>query len=119
MEKPQPKSQQESPEGVLVVLTTTDSRAKADTLARGAVEARLAACVQVGAPVTSTYRWEGTVETGEEWQVLLKTSEARYDELERWLTEHHDYETPEIIALPVVRGGPGYLAWVREETSAT
>ncbi|WP_338696253.1 divalent-cation tolerance protein CutA [Streptomyces sp. Q6] len=103
--------------GVLAVLTTTDSREKADALARDAVAARLAACVQIGGPVTSVYRWEGDVESAQEWQVLLKTTEARYAELEGWLTERHDYETPEIVALPVVRGGAGYLAWVHDETS--
>ncbi|WP_343245957.1 divalent-cation tolerance protein CutA [Streptomyces sp. SID5785] len=102
---------------VLTVLTTTDTPDGADTLARGAVEARLAACAQVSAAVTSVYRWEGAVETAREYQVLLKTSAARYPDLERWLTEHHDYDTPEIIAVPVVRGAPGYLAWVAAETA--
>ncbi|MFF1479613.1 divalent-cation tolerance protein CutA [Streptomyces sp. NPDC058301] len=101
----------------LAVLTTTDSRAKADALARGAVEARLAACAQITGPVTSVYRWQGAVETAEEWQVLFKTTAARYEDLERQLLAVHDYDTPEIIATPVVRGGAGYLAWLAQETT--
>ncbi|MER5553079.1 divalent-cation tolerance protein CutA [Streptomyces sp. NPDC002793] len=101
----------------LTVLTTTDSEEKAHTLARGAVDARLAACAQISAPVTSVYRWQDAVETGEEWQVLFKTTAERYDELEAHLTEAHDYETPEIIAVPVVRGSDRYLAWVSAETA--
>ncbi|MEU1214951.1 divalent-cation tolerance protein CutA [Streptomyces sp. NPDC005791] len=101
----------------LAVLTTTDSEEKAHTLARGAVEARLAACAQISAPVTSVYRWQDAVETGQEWQVLLKTTAERYDELEAHLAEAHDYETPEIIAMPVVRGSDRYLAWVAAETA--
>ncbi|QNS08919.1 divalent-cation tolerance protein CutA [Streptomyces xanthii] len=104
-------------ETVLTVLTTTDAPDRADTLARGAVEARLAACAQVSAAVTSVYRWEGAVETAREYQILLKTTAARYPELERWLTDHHDYDTPEIVAVPVVRGASGYLGWVRGETT--
>ncbi|WP_353942434.1 divalent-cation tolerance protein CutA [Streptomyces sp. HUAS MG91] len=100
---------------VLTVLTTTDDADRAEALARGAVESRLAACAQISAPVTSVYRWEGRVETAREWQVLLKTTVARYADLESWLTRHHSYDTPEIIAVPVVRGAADYLAWVASE----
>ncbi|WP_282795503.1 divalent-cation tolerance protein CutA [Streptomyces sp. CC224B] len=103
---------------VLLVLTTTDAADKADTLARGAVEARLAACAQISGPVTSVYRWEGAVETAAEWQVFLKTTDERYEALESWLREAHDYDTPEIIATPVTRGSAAYLAWVATETTA-
>jgi periplasmic divalent cation tolerance protein len=103
----------------LIVLTTTDSEEKAHALARGAVDARLAACAQIAAPVTSVYRWQGAVETGQEWQVLFKTTAERYDELEAHLVAAHDYETPEIIATPVVRGSERYLAWVSAETAPT
>ncbi|MCI0383315.1 divalent-cation tolerance protein CutA [Streptomyces sp. CNQ085] len=102
--------------GILTVLTTTDSPEKAGALARGAVEARVAACAQVSGPVTSVYRWEGEVRAEPEWQVLLKTAAARYDALEAYLCGAHDYDTPEIIATQVVRGGADYLAWVAEET---
>lgn len=101
----------------LTVMTTTDSEETAERLARGAIEGRLAACAQVGAPVTSVYRWNDAVETAREWQVLFKTSQARYPELERYLLQAHDYDTPEIIATPITRGGAGYLSWVAEETS--
>ena len=102
--------------GALTVLTTTDTAEKAETLAHGAVAARVAACAQVSGPVTSVYRWEGEVRTDREWQVLLKTTAARYDDLEAYLRSAHDYDTPEIIATPVVRGGADYLAWVADET---
>jgi periplasmic divalent cation tolerance protein len=102
----------------LTVLTTTDGREKADALARGAVEARLAACAQVSAAVTSVYRWQGAVEETREWQVLLKTTAARYAELEAHLRDAHDYDEPEIIATPVTHGSAGYLAWVERQTTA-
>ncbi|MFF3582047.1 divalent-cation tolerance protein CutA [Streptomyces mirabilis] len=100
----------------LTVLTTTDAPEKAEALARGAVEARAAACAQISGPVTSVYRWKGAVETASEWQVLFKTTGARYDALEAYLLAAHDYDTPEIIATPVVRGSADYLRWVEEET---
>lgn len=101
----------------LTVLTTTDSEEKARILARGAVEARLAACVQISAPLTSVYRWQNAIETSEEWQLQFKTSAERYEELAAYIEEAHDYDTPEIIALPVIRGSARYLGWVSAETA--
>ncbi|MGW1193154.1 divalent-cation tolerance protein CutA [Streptomyces sp. NPDC002559] len=101
----------------LTVLTTTDSEEKAQALARGVVEARLAACAQISAPVTSVYHWRSAIETAKEWQLLFKTTAERYDELEAHLREAHDYETPEIIAIPILRGSARYLAWVSAGTA--
>ena len=98
------------------VATTTGSREEADRLTRSAVERRLAACAQVAGPITSTYWWNGTVETASEWQCLLKTSGARLDELRAHLESEHSYETPEIIATPIVGGSAAYLAWIERET---
>ncbi|WP_434975621.1 divalent-cation tolerance protein CutA [Streptomyces mesophilus] len=103
--------------GVWTVLTTTDAALKAQLLARGAVDARLAACAQISAPVTSVYRWAGKIETSEEWQILFKTTAERYPLLQEWLQEAHDYDTPEIIATPVAAGSAAYLDWVRRETT--
>ncbi|MEV3991096.1 divalent-cation tolerance protein CutA [Streptomyces sp. NPDC049837] len=102
----------------LTVLTTTDSAEKAQELARGAVEARLAACAQVAGPVTSVYHWQNAIETSQEWQVFFKTTEACYDTLAEYIAAKHDYDTPEILALPVVRGSADYLAWMQRETAA-
>lgn len=106
-----------APPAWLTVLTTTDSEDKAHALARSAVETRLAACAQISAPVTSVYRWRNAIETTEEWQVFFKTTAERYDELEEHLQREHDYATPEIIALPVIRGSARYLGWVTAETA--
>jgi periplasmic divalent cation tolerance protein len=102
---------------VLAVLTTTDSEGKARELAAGAVRRRVAACAQISAEITSVYRWEDEVQTDPEWQVLFKTGADAYDALEAYVREAHDYDVPEIIATPVVRGGADYLAWVVEETA--
>jgi periplasmic divalent cation tolerance protein len=100
----------------LTVMTTTDSEEVAQRLARGAVEARLAACAQVEGPVLSVYRWQGAIESEPEWRVLYKTTAARYEALEAHIRGGHPYETPEIIATEVVRGSAGYLEWLATET---
>ncbi|WP_306325094.1 divalent cation tolerance protein CutA [Streptomyces venezuelae] len=103
---------------IVTVRTTTDARAKAAALARGAVEARLVACAQISGPVTSVYHWQGAVETTEEWEVVFKTTEARYPALEAHLLAAHDYETPEILATRVTRVSEEYARWVERETAA-
>ncbi|MCX4980759.1 divalent cation tolerance protein CutA [Streptomyces sp. NBC_00572] len=102
---------------IVTVRTTTDARAKAQDLARGAVEARLVACAQISGPVTSMYHWQGAIETTEEWEVVFKTTEARYPALEMYLLAAHDYETPEILATRVTRVSEGYARWVEDETA--
>lgn len=101
------------------VVTTTDSEAAAEALARGAVEARLAACGQVVGPIKSTYWWEGTIETATEWYVVFKTTTERYPALEAHIREHHRYDVPEIVLMPIVAGNPAYLEWVTTQTRAT
>lgn len=102
----------------LQVTTTTETQDEAERLARSAVERRLAACAQVLGPLASVYWWEGAVQTSSEWQCVLKTTSARFDELRRHLEAEHAYETPEIVATPIVAGGAAYLAWIRQETRA-
>jgi periplasmic divalent cation tolerance protein len=99
------------------VMTTLGSREEADRLARGLVEDRLAACVQVIGPISSTYRWQGEVETTEEWLALAKTTAELYGALETAIRHRHSYEVPEILAVPVAEGNPGYLDWVRESVT--
>ncbi|GAA2384840.1 divalent cation tolerance protein [Catellatospora methionotrophica] len=98
------------------VVTTLDDRDAALALARSAVEAKVAACAQVGGPIRSVYRWQGAIEEAEEFTVVLKTTAAGYPALERHLLDRHPYETPEIVCTPVLAGNPAYLAWVTAET---
>jgi periplasmic divalent cation tolerance protein len=99
------------------VTTTTDSRKEAAEIARSAVTGRLAACAQLVGPIASTYWWEGEIESAEEWMVLFKTTTDCFDELAAQITEQHSYDTPEIIATPVVAGSADYLSWIREHTA--
>jgi periplasmic divalent cation tolerance protein len=101
------------------VLTTTDSEEEAQAIAAVLVERRLAACVQVLGPVASTYRWHGEIERAQEWQCLAKTGAPLYPEVEAAIREAHSYDEPEIVAIPILRGSPGYLAWIDRNSGAT
>jgi periplasmic divalent cation tolerance protein len=105
------------PDRYLMAMTTTDVRSDAERLARDLVERRLAACVQVLGPISSTYRWRGTIETADEWLCLIKTTAARFDALAAHIETTHGYETPELTAVPVDHGSTAYLAWVSSATA--
>src|SRR5262245_40209634 len=100
----------------VTVTTTTDSPDVADRISRTAVEARLAACGKVSGPVTSTYRWQGQVETATEWLVLFITTEAKTGPLIEHITALHPYDVPEVVVTPVIGGSPAYLDWVAAQT---
>jgi len=101
----------------LLVITNLPDRAVAERMADALVAKRLAACVNLLAPCRSVYRWRGDVQHDEEHPMLIKTTDERYAELEAEIRALHPYELPEIVAVPIGRGLPGYLAWVAEETS--
>jgi len=103
----------------LLVLTNLPDRAIAEKLAEALIRKRVAACVNILAPCRSVYRWKGAVQHDEEHPVLIKTTRERYAALEAAIREAHPYELPEIVAVPIERGLPAYLAWLADETAPT
>jgi periplasmic divalent cation tolerance protein len=101
---------------VIAVLTNLPDSESAFNLARELVHLRLAACVNVLAPATSFYRWEGREEQADEIPVLIKTVDSRYVELEAAIRKMHPYSLPEIVAWPIERGLAEYLRWVEHES---
>ncbi len=100
---------------VVIVLTTVAADAPADAIAQRLVEARLAACVAIGGPMTSVYRWRGTIEHAAERQLVIKTTPDRLAALEQRLQELHPYEVPEFIVLSAAASA-AYQQWLTAET---
>jgi periplasmic divalent cation tolerance protein len=101
---------------VIAVLTNLPDSESAFNLARELVHLRLAACVNVLAPATSFYRWEGREEQASEIPVLIKTVDTRYVEIEAAIRKMHPYSVPEIVSWPIERGLGEYLRWVEHES---
>jgi periplasmic divalent cation tolerance protein len=101
--------------GFVQITTTTGTRQDAERIAVELVSRRLAACVQVSGPIQSTYRWQGAVETAEEWLCTAKTSGAQLAAVEKLVKELHPYEVPELVATPIVGGSEAYLKWLAEQ----
>ena len=97
----------------IVVLMTAASGEEAARLADMLVGAQLAACVQILPEMESVYRWQGRIERQSEVLLLAKTTKEKFEELEREVRALHSYDTPEIIAIPVVAGSARYLTWVQ------
>lgn len=103
------------PNEFVQVMTAVGSAQDARKTARLLIDERLAACVQVIGPMTSTYRWNGQVETAKEWLCLAKTRRNLCRRLLAAIRRIHAYQVPEILVLPVIGGNPDYLAWLDRE----
>ena len=101
----------------VIVLTTLPADADGAAFARDLVEERLAACVNLSAPMESIYRWDGNVESETERQLVIKTSRDRVVALWDRVRELHPYDMPEFLVMPIVDGNDAYLRWVAESTA--
>lgn len=98
--------------------TTVTKKDDAQRLASEAVRLGLAACVQIDGPIESVYIWKAQLETAQEFRLLFKFIPARGRELEKWLMEHHPYETPEWVVLRAEQVSEKYLSWARANSTS-
>ncbi|MBC7351340.1 MAG: divalent-cation tolerance protein CutA [Thermogutta sp.] len=101
------------------VFVTFPDRESAARVAQVLVAESLAGCVQIVGPIQSVYRWEGKIESAEEWLCLIKTPTSRYAQLEQRIRQMHSYQVPEIIAVPITAGSSDYLTWLSAATGET
>jgi periplasmic divalent cation tolerance protein len=97
-----------------LVLTTCGSLEEAHTIAHALVDRHLAACVNIVSQIESVYRWQGEVETSNEWLLIIKTTAGTFDSLRQTLEALHSYELPECIQIAVEAGSAAYLDWIGE-----
>lgn len=95
-----------------LILCTCPDRDTSEHIAQKLVEGRLAACVNILPGLTSVYTWQDRLESAEEYLLLIKSTRDCYPAIEQAIRELHPYDLPEIIALPIAQGLPGYLNWI-------
>ncbi len=100
----------------VIVMTTCANEEQARELATALVEKRLAACVQAS-DIHSTYRWKGAVESSNEVRLMIKARRADYAAIEALIVALHTYDTPQVLAIPVLAGSRAYLHWLDIETT--
>ena len=101
---------------VYIVAADTD---EANRIADALVGERLAACVNILGSVRSVYRWQGQVERADEVALIAKTTTTLFDSLAARVRALHSYDTPAIVAWPIVAGDAAYLDWIAVETGAS
>jgi len=103
----------------IIVFLTASSGEEASRLADLLIGAHLAACVQILPEMESVYRWQGKIERQSEILLIAKTTAAKFADLEREVRALHSYETPEIVAVPLVAGSTPYLEWLAHSVNPT
>ena len=98
----------------MIVLTTTSSRQEAENIAEYLVKKRLAACVQIMPKIHSIYVWKKNLCKEREVLLFIKSRRALFKEVEKVIKQHHSYEVPEIMALPIMAGSSSYLQWMKQ-----
>ena len=96
------------------VSTTSDQKETLQEIAQHLVDLKLAACVQIGGPIESVYRWQGKVETATEWTCSIKSARTLFPSIQELVHEKHNYDEPQIIVVPIIDGSKAYLDWLNE-----
>ena len=99
-----------------VINCTTASKVNAKEIAEYLIENKLAACVNIVPNVVSVYKWDGKVIEGQEYLMIIKSHFSLYKKIEKAIRERHEYELPEIVAMPIAKGNKEYLSWLKKET---
>jgi periplasmic divalent cation tolerance protein len=98
----------------IMVFITAATRQEAQKIARSLLDKHLIACANILGPVESQFWWQGKIDEAKEFLVLMKSNERLFEKLSKTIKEMHSYEVPEILALPIVKGGASYLEWLTE-----
>jgi periplasmic divalent cation tolerance protein len=97
-----------------IVLTTAGSQEEARKIAHSLVERKFAACVNIVPQIESIYRWQGKVESANEWLLLIKTLDTNFSQVCDEIKKLHSYELPECVKLEISGGNQEYLRWIGE-----
>jgi periplasmic divalent cation tolerance protein len=99
----------------IVLFITTANAEEASRIAEALLKERKAACVNILPGVSSLFRWQGKLEKAEESLLVVKSRASLLEQIIKLVKEHHSYDVPEIITLPVTGGNPDYLEWMAQE----
>ena len=100
-----------------IILVTCSDEKEADFLSKKLIDQRLAACVQTN-PITSLYTWDNRICKDKEIRLTIKTRTKLFPDVEQVILEHHSYEVPQIVQIPIENGFQPYLDWISDCTSS-
>tara|TARA_B100000686_G_scaffold344574_1_gene427450 strand:+ start:2192 stop:2515 length:324 start_codon:yes stop_codon:yes gene_type:complete len=100
----------------LVYMTTKDVE-EALLIGKALLAERLVACVNIIPGITSLFWWEDEIQETKETVILAKTTVQHLDALVERVKEHHSYDCPCVVAVPIEEGNQNFLNWIKMETS--
>jgi periplasmic divalent cation tolerance protein len=100
-----------------ILLTTCPDQATAHNIAKSLLEQNLVACVNIVPQIQSLYVWRDEIVSDNEVLLLIKTTTKSYADIEKLILQLHPYELPELIAIAITQGLPGYLNWLSSSTA--
>lgn len=101
----------------IVILITAKDKKEATKIAQGLLGAKLIACANIIDGVQSLFWWQGKIDSSTEVMLVLKTKNDLFKEVSAKVKSLHSYQTPEIIALPIISGNENYLSWIDSSVS--
>lgn len=105
-------------EKYVVIYITSGNTEEAEKIASGLVNEGLAACVNIVPSIKSVYKWKGEICNDNELLLIVKSRKSLMGKIKEWVKKHHSYETPEIIALPIIEGSEDYLKWIDDSCTS-
>lgn len=100
----------------IVVYVTVPNKEAGKKLAESLVKEKLAACVNRVPGIESVYQWQGEIQTDSEELLIIKTRESLLEALKEHVKANHEYDVPEVIAMPIIGGSELYLEWLKNST---
>jgi len=100
----------------IFILVTSKDKKEAVKIAQALLESKLIACANIINGVQSLFRWQGKIDSSKEVLLVLKTKKILFKKVQAKVKTLHSYQTPEIIALPIVNGSEDYLNWISSNT---
>lgn len=104
----------------LLVMISCADKNQAERIGEQILKKKLAACVQVISAADSIFLWppgKNRLDYAKESILLVKTLDAKWNELEKTVIAAHSYDNPEIIAIALSRVTKKYLTWLTKELS--
>jgi periplasmic divalent cation tolerance protein len=97
------------------VYITTSGKEESENIGKTLVEEKLAACANIIPSIESIYLWKGEIEDDKESLLIVKTKAENIDKIIKRVKEIHSYETPAILAIPIIEGSKDYLDYLDSE----
>lgn len=102
------------PGSASIAYVTTPDETVAKQLARGLIDRKLAACINIIPKITSIYQWEGELNEDSEVMMMIKTGTHCIDEISKYIRENHPYKVAEVISIPIENGNPPYMDFINQ-----